>query len=49
MHTIEKSAEMWIKVHSCVSKKQQTISVEGFKELAKAFNVSLDERFLYEK
>lgn len=49
MHTIEKSAEMWIKVHSCVREKQQTISVEGFKELASAFHVTLDERFLYEK
>lgn len=49
MHTIEKSAEMWIKVHSCMKEKRQTIPVKGFKELAKAFHVALDEKYLYEK
>lgn len=49
MHTIEKSAEMWIKVHSCLPDKRQTIPVSGFKKLAKAFHVTLDERYLYEK
>lgn len=49
MHTIEKSAEMWIKVHSCRSEKLQTIPVSGFHQLEEAFHVSLDERYLYEK
>ncbi|MEE1465860.1 MAG: rhamnulose-1-phosphate aldolase [Clostridium sp.] len=49
MHTIEKSAEMWIKVHSCRQEKLQTIPVEGFHRLADAFHVTLDERYLYEK
>lgn len=49
MHTIEKSAEIWIKVHSVSQEKLQTITVEGFKELAKDFHVELDDRFLYLK
>lgn len=49
MHTIEKSAEIWIKVHSVSPKKLQTIPVEGFRQLAKDFNVTLEERFLYQK
>lgn len=49
MHTIEKSAEIWIKVHSVRPDKLQTISVEGFQQLARDFNVELDERFLYQK
>ena len=49
MHTIEKSAEMWIKVHSCRQDKLQTIPVEGFRDLQEAFQVTLDERFLYKK
>ena len=49
MHTIEKSAEMWIKVHSCRQDKLQTIPVEGFRDLQEAFQVILDERFLYKK
>lgn len=49
MHTIEKSAEIWIKIHSCRPDKLQTIPVNGFKELAKAFHVTLEDRYLYEK
>lgn len=49
MHTIEKSAELYIKVHSVVKEKLQAIPVEGFQELAKAFHITLDDRFLYEK
>lgn len=49
MHTIEKSAEIWIKVHSCSKQVMQTIPVEGFRKLAKDFNVKLDERSLFEK
>ena len=49
MHTIEKSAQMWIYVHSCRSEKRQTIQVEEFKALAQAFHVSLNEECLYQK
>ena len=31
MHTIEKSAEMWIKVHSCVSKKHKRYQWKALK------------------
>lgn len=49
MHTIEKSAEIWIKVHSVRADKLQTIPVAGFRKLAEEFHVKLDDRFLYEK
>ena len=49
MHAIEKSAEVWIKVHSVADKKRQTIPVEGFRRLAKEFGVELNEQALYEK
>lgn len=49
MHTIEKSAEIYIKVHSVQTKKAQSITPDDFRKLAKEFYVVLDERFLYEK
>ena len=49
MHTIEKSAELLIKVLSMVPEKRQTISADNFRKLAPAFNIELPERFLYEK
>lgn len=49
MHAIEKSAEVWMKVHSVAAHKRQTISVEGFRQLAKEFGVTLNEDALYEK
>lgn len=49
MHTVEKSAEILIKVLSMSPYKLQTITSENFRELAKAFKISLPERFLYEK
>lgn len=49
MHTIEKSAEIWIKVSSCVTKKHQSITPDNFRKLADEFHVHLEERFLYEK
>lgn len=48
MHCVEKSADMLIKVISMGGKKQ-TITPDGFRELAKAFGVTLPEKFLYEK
>lgn len=49
MHTIEKSAEILIKVLSMVPQKTQTITPDNFRKLEKGFNISLPERFLYEK
>ena len=49
MHTIEKSAEILIKVLSMVPEKRQTIEPEDFKKLESGFNIKLPERFLYEK
>ena len=41
--TVEKSAEILVKVLSMADKKRQTIKPEQFKELAKAFHVVLNE------
>ena len=49
MHTIEKSAEILLKVYSVRPDKLQTITAQNLREVAKAFNVTLPERFLYEK
>ena len=49
MHTIEKSAQILVKVLSMSDSKRQTITPDNFRELAKAFKVELPERFLYEK
>ena len=49
MHTVEKSAEILVKVLSVQQGKRQTIKVEEFRDLAKAFGVELPEEFLYEK
>ncbi len=45
MHTVEKSAEILVKVLS-MGGKQQTITSDNFRALAKAFNVTLLEKFL---
>lgn len=47
MHTIEKAAEILVKVYSMAPRKLQTIEPDGFRRLAKDFNVTLPERFLY--
>lgn len=49
MHTIEKSAEILVKVMSIRPDKRQTITPDDFRDLAKDFHVSLPEKFLYEK
>ncbi|MDO4318397.1 MAG: rhamnulose-1-phosphate aldolase [Lachnospiraceae bacterium] len=50
MHTIEKAAEILIKVMSVTGgAKRQTIQPENFRALAKEFNVTLSEDFLYDK
>lgn len=48
-HTVEKAAEILVKVISMGGKKLQTIEPQDFRDLAKDFNVSIDEKFLYEK
>lgn len=49
MHTVEKSAEILIKVLSMSPQKLQTITAGNFRDLAKDFKITLPERFLYEK
>jgi rhamnulose-1-phosphate aldolase len=48
MHTVEKSAEILVKIFS-MSGKRQTITPDNFRDLAEAFKVELPEEFLYEK
>ena len=49
MHTVEKSAEILVKVRSMTPEKRQTIQPDDFRRLAKDFKVTLPEQFLYEK
>jgi len=49
MHTVEKSAEILVKMLSIQPDKRQTIQPDDFRHLAKDFNVTLPEKFLYEK
>lgn len=49
MHTVEKSAEILVKILSMVPAKRQTIQPDDFRALAKDFKVSLPEKFLYDK
>ncbi len=49
MHTVEKAAEILVKVLSITPNKLQTITPDNFRHLAKDFKVELPEKFLYEK
>lgn len=49
MHTVEKSAEILVKVLSIRSDKIQTITPQNFRDLAVDFKVELPEKFLYKK
>lgn len=49
LHTVEKSAEILIKVYSVAPKKLQTITPDNFRAVGKAFGVEIPERFLFEK
>ena len=49
MHTVEKSAEILIKVLSMTPRKLQTITAQNLRDVATAYNVYVDEKFLYEK
>ncbi len=48
-HTVEKAAEILVKVLSMSPRKLQTIQADEFRHLAKDFKVTLPEKFLYEK
>lgn len=49
MHTVEKAAEILVKVLSMTRHKLQTIQPDEFRNLAKDFHVELPEKFLYKK
>ena len=49
MHTVEKSAEILVKMLSMQPNKLQTITPSDFRSLANDFKVTLPEKFLYEK
>ena len=49
MHTIEKAAEILVKVMSCTDRKRQTITPADFRALNAPFHVNINEKFLYEK
>ncbi|MDF2889401.1 MAG: Rhamnulose-phosphate aldolase [Lacrimispora sp.] len=49
MHTVEKSAEILVKVLSIRPDKLQTITPDNFRDLARDFKVTLPAEFLYEK
>ena len=46
MDTVEKSAEIMVKILSIRSNKLQTITSQNFRDLARDFNVTLPEEFL---
>ena len=49
MYTVEKSAEILVKVLSMSSEKLNTITASNFRDLQEPFGITLDEKFLYEK
>lgn len=48
-HTVEKSAEILVKVLSIRPDKLQTITPQNFRDLQGPFGISLEEKFLFEK
>jgi len=49
MHTVEKAAEVLVKVMSITDTKLQTIEPAEFRELNAPFGIEIDEQFLYER
>lgn len=49
MHTVEKAAEVLVKVLSITGHKRQTIKPDEFRMLNEPFGVNINERFLFEK
>jgi len=48
MHTVEKAAEILVKVLS-MGGKRQTTTLQNFHDLATGFNLTFDEKFLFDK
>ena len=46
MHTVEKAAEILVKVRSMAPAKRQTILPDDFRDLARDFGLTLPEKFL---
>ena len=49
MHTVEKAAEVLVKVLSMSPSKRNTITPENFRELNAPFGIQINEDFLYER
>lgn len=49
MYTVEKSAEILVKVLSMSKEKLNTITADDFRKLQEPFGVILEEKYLYEK
>lgn len=49
METVEKAAEMLVKVMSMSDRKLNTVTPDGFRQIARHYHLELDERYLYEK
>lgn len=49
MYIVEKAAEILIKVLSMSKEKLNTITADDFRALQEPYNISLDEKYLYEK
>ena len=49
MHTVEKAAEILVKVKSMANDKLNTITPDNFRALQEPFNIKLDEKFLFKK
>lgn len=49
MNTVEKGAEILVRVLSMTPVKRQTPSVENFREMGEIFHLHLPEKFLYQK
>ena len=49
MHTVEKAAEVLVKVRSMTDHKLQTIEPDDFRALNGPFHIKVGEQFLYEK
>ena len=49
MHTVEKAAEVLVKVMSMTNKKRQTIEPDDFRALNEPFGIKVNEDCLYEK
>lgn len=49
MHTVEKAAEVLVKVMAVSNHKLNTITAAQFRELNEPFGIEIDEQFLYER